>query len=101
MHRTGLRHQMRKLREALDKKDKAAAAGLLKPTFALIDHSIHNGILHRNPAARYKSRLTLRFNALACGRAGAVKTFRRISLRPFITLLLMRRAPAPSARPAL
>ena len=31
MHRTGLRHQMRKLRAALDKKDKAAAAGLLKP----------------------------------------------------------------------
>jgi len=65
MHRTGLRHQMRKLRAALDKKDKAAAAGLLKPTFALIDHSIHKGILHRNTAARYKSRLTLRFNALA------------------------------------
>ena len=64
-HRTGLRHQMRKLRAALDKKDKAAAAGLLKPTFALIDHSIHKGILHRNTAARYKSRLTLRFNALA------------------------------------
>jgi len=56
---------MRKLRAALDKKDKAAAAGLLKPTFALIDHSIHKGILHRNTAARYKSRLTLRFNALA------------------------------------
>ena len=65
MHRTGLRHHMRKLRAALDKKDKAAAAGLLKPTFALIDHSIHKGILHRNTAARYKSRLTLRFNALA------------------------------------
>ena len=65
MHRTGLRHQMRKLRAALDKKDKPAAAGLLKPTFALIDHSIHKGILHRNTAARYKSRLTLRFNALA------------------------------------
>ena len=65
MHGTGLRHQMRKLRAALDKKDKAAAAGLLKPTFALIDHSIHKGILHRNTAARYKSRLTLRFNALA------------------------------------
>ena len=65
MHRTGLRHQMRKLREALDKKDKAAAEGLLKPTFALIDHLIHKGILHPNTAARYKSRLTLRFNALA------------------------------------
>ena len=65
MHRTRLRHQMRKLRTALDSKDKAAALALLKPTLALIDHSIRTGVLHRNTAARYKSRLTLRFNALA------------------------------------
>jgi small subunit ribosomal protein S20 len=65
MHRTKLRHQMRKLRTALDAKDKAGAQALLKPTLALIDHSIHKGILHANTAARYKSRLTLRFNALA------------------------------------
>jgi small subunit ribosomal protein S20 len=64
-HRTRLRHQMRRLREALEKKDKAAAAALLKPTFSLIDHSIHKGILHRNTAARYKSRLAVRFNALS------------------------------------
>ena len=51
--------------EAADKKDKAAAQALLKPTFALIDHSIHKGILHSNAAARYKSRLSVRFNALA------------------------------------
>jgi ribosomal protein S20 len=37
----------------------------LKPTLTLIDHSIHHGILHRNTAAAYKSRLTLAFNALA------------------------------------
>jgi small subunit ribosomal protein S20 len=64
MHTTRLRHQMRKLRTALDSKDKAAAQALLKPTLALIDHSIRKGVLHRNTAARYKSRLTLRFNAL-------------------------------------
>lgn len=65
MHTTKLRHQMRKLRTALEAKDKAAAQALLKPTLALIDHSIHKGILHANTAARYKSRLTLRFNALS------------------------------------
>lgn len=64
-HRTRLRHQLRKLRGAIDSKDKAAAQGLLKPTLALIDHSIHKGIVHRNAAARYKSRLTVRVNALA------------------------------------
>jgi small subunit ribosomal protein S20 len=64
-HTTKLRHQMRKLRTALDAKDKAAAQALLRPTFALIDHSVHKGVLHANTAARYKSRLNLRFNALS------------------------------------
>ncbi len=65
MHRTRLRHQIRKLRAALDAKDKAAAQSLLIATLALIDHSISKRILHPNTAARYKSRLTLRFNALS------------------------------------
>ncbi len=65
MHTTRLRHQIRKLRTALDAKDKAAAQALLRSTLALIDHSIHAGILHPNTAARYKSRLTIRFNALS------------------------------------
>jgi len=64
MHRSKLRNQMRKLRAAIDSKDKAAAEALLKPTLALIDHSVHQGILHANTASRYKSRLTLSFNAL-------------------------------------
>ena len=64
MHRTTLRHQMRKLRQAIDGKDKAAAQDLAKPTFQLIDHSIHKGVLHPNAAARYKSRLNIRLNAL-------------------------------------
>ena len=64
-HRTRLRHQIRKLRVAIESKNKSAAQDLLKPTLALIDHSIHTGVLHRNAAARYKSRLTLGVNALA------------------------------------
>jgi len=64
-HTTQLRHQIRKLRAALKAKDKAAAEALLKPTLALIDHSIHTGALHSNTAAAYKSRLTVAFNALA------------------------------------
>ena len=64
MHRTRLRHQIRKLREAIASKDRAAAQALLKPTFSLIDHSTHKGILHPNTAARYKSRLSLGLSAL-------------------------------------
>lgn len=65
VHTTRLRHQMRKFRAALKAKDKAAAQALLTPTVALIDHSVHKGVLHANTAARYKSRLTLAFNSLA------------------------------------
>jgi small subunit ribosomal protein S20 len=64
-HRSRLRHQIRRLRAAVDSKDKATAQSLLAPTFALIDHSIHKGILHRNTAARYKSRLSMRLKSLA------------------------------------
>jgi small subunit ribosomal protein S20 len=64
-HLTRLRHRLRQLRAAIQAKDKAAAQALLKPTLALVDHSTHKGILHPNTAARYKSRLTLAFNALA------------------------------------
>ena len=61
MHRSKLRHQIRKLRTALDSKDKSAAQVLLAPTLSLIDHSIHKGILHANAASRYKARLSRRF----------------------------------------
>jgi small subunit ribosomal protein S20 len=65
MHRSKLRHQIRKLRTALDSKDKSAAQALLATTLSLLDHSIHKGILHANTAARHKSRLIRRFNTLA------------------------------------
>ena len=64
VHQTRLRHQIRKLRTALEAKDKASAESLLKPTFSLIDHSTHKGVLHPNTAARYKSRLSRRLKAL-------------------------------------
>jgi small subunit ribosomal protein S20 len=64
-HITKLRHQIRKFRAALKAKDKAATGELLKPTLALIDHSVHKGVLHPNTAAAYKSRLTVAYNALA------------------------------------
>ncbi len=63
-HRSALRNQVRRLRAAIDAKDQPAAQSLLAPTLALIDGSIHKGIIHPNTAARYKSRLSVRFNAL-------------------------------------
>lgn len=62
---TRLRHQIRKLRLALDAKDKTQAESLLRPTLAMIDRMIQKGVLHGNTASRYKSRLTVRLNSLS------------------------------------
>jgi len=57
-----LRHQIRAMRQALQKGDRAAAEKLLPKTFSLIDRAAKWGIIKDNTAARYKSRLHARFN---------------------------------------
>ena len=64
-NRTKLRTQIKKLRSALSGGDKKLSQELLQPTIALIDKSVNKGVLHRNTAARYKSRLTVHVNELA------------------------------------
>ncbi len=53
-----LRKQIKKLREALQSKDRDAIQQLLPPTFSLIDKSIKKGTIHENTGNRYKSRLS-------------------------------------------
>jgi small subunit ribosomal protein S20 len=36
----------------------------LNPTISLIDKAVNKGIIHKNTAARYKSRLTKHVNSL-------------------------------------
>jgi small subunit ribosomal protein S20 len=60
-----LRHQIRAMRRLLESKDTAAAAALAPQTFSLIDRSAKWGIIKKNTAARYKSRLTLRLRKVA------------------------------------
>jgi small subunit ribosomal protein S20 len=57
MRKTRLRHAIRALRRALDKKDAQAAATLLPSTFSLVDRAAKWGIIKANTASRYKSRL--------------------------------------------
>ena len=64
-NRSKLRTQIKKLRTALASGDKNQSQELLVPTISLIDKSVNKGILHRNTAARYKSRLTSHVNELA------------------------------------
>lgn len=57
-NRSKLRTSIKKLRTAVAAADKSGSTELLNPTISLIDKSVNKGIIHRNTAARYKSRLT-------------------------------------------
>ncbi|HUF04135.1 MAG TPA: 30S ribosomal protein S20 [Aridibacter sp.] len=63
--RSGLRTQIKKLRAALADGDKTAVQEQLQPTISIIDKMVNKNILHKNTAARYKSRLTKHVNELA------------------------------------
>ncbi len=56
--KTVYRNKIRELRTAIDAKDQAAAAGALPGAIKAIDQAVTKNVLHRNTAARYKSRLT-------------------------------------------
>lgn len=64
-NKTKLRHQIRAMRRALASKDAKAAAEELPRTFSMIDQSAKKGIIKKNTAARYKSKLHTRVKALA------------------------------------
>ena len=63
--KTRLRHQVRTLRRLLEKKDAAGAQAQMPKTFSVIDRAAKWGIIKKNTAARYKSRLAVRLRAVA------------------------------------
>jgi len=63
-NKTRLRHQIRALRRALAGTDANAAKSLLPKTFSVIDKSVKVGVIKKNTASRYKSRLHSRVKAL-------------------------------------
>lgn len=64
-NRSRLRHQIRTMRRLLTSKDPSGASKLLPETFSIIDRSVKLGVIKKNTAARYKSKLHLRVQALA------------------------------------
>lgn len=64
-NRTKLRTSVKKLRAAIAAKKADSAQELLPATISAIDKAVQKGVLHRNAAARHKSRLTGHVNALA------------------------------------
>jgi small subunit ribosomal protein S20 len=65
MRKSRLRHQIRTMRRLLDQKDTSGATKMLPATFSLVDRAAKWGIIKKNTAARYKSRLTLRVRKLS------------------------------------
>jgi len=63
-HRSRMRTAVRKLREMIDGGQSNDAREALTGTLGLIDATAQKGVIHRNAAARTKSRLTLAVNKL-------------------------------------
>jgi small subunit ribosomal protein S20 len=64
-YRSQLRSTLKQIRTVIDSKDKTAAKKELNHAISLIDKMAGKGIIHRNTASRYKSRLNARLSKTA------------------------------------
>ncbi len=62
--RSGMRTTVKSVVYAIEKGDKEAAVEAYKIAVPAIDSSVSKGILHKNKAARSKSRLNARIQAM-------------------------------------
>ena len=58
------RTYLKKVIAAIESGDKEAATASFKETQPIIDKMVSKGIIHKNKAARHKSRLSARINAM-------------------------------------
>ena len=63
--RSALRTAIKKVMKALEGKDKSGAQQAFREAVAVIDKHAGKGLIHKNNAARHKSRLNERVRALA------------------------------------
>ncbi len=63
--RSRLRTALKAIRASLDAKDIDGAKKALSATVSIVDKMATKGIIHRNTAGRYKSRLTARLSKSA------------------------------------
>jgi small subunit ribosomal protein S20 len=60
--RSRLRSALRDIRAAVDSGDASQVKDALRSTISLVDKMAGKGVIHRNAAARYKSRLHKRIS---------------------------------------
>jgi len=63
--RSMLRTAIKRVRTAIETGDKSAAADILQKATSVIDRVADKNIIHKNKAARHKSRLSAAVKALA------------------------------------
>lgn len=64
-NKSKLRGTLRSLREAIAAGDVKVAGEQYRLTASILDKSVQKGVLHKNTASRYKSRLNARVKAVA------------------------------------
>ncbi len=62
--RSMMRTELKKVDAAIAAGDKAAAEGAFKVAVPLLDSLANKGLIHKNKAARHKSRLNAKIRAL-------------------------------------
>lgn len=63
-NKSKLRGTLRSLREAIAKGDAKTLQAAYSATVSVLDKSVQKGVLHKNTASRYKSRLNARVKAV-------------------------------------
>ncbi len=63
-NKSKLRGALRLMRETLAAGDKTTLVTVYRSTVSVLDKSVQKGILHKNTASRYKSRLNARVKAV-------------------------------------
>jgi small subunit ribosomal protein S20 len=72
-NKTHFRSTLRALREALQKGDATTANAEFRAAVSVIDKSVQKGVIHKNTASRYKSRLNARVKAVGAKPASSSK----------------------------
>jgi small subunit ribosomal protein S20 len=62
--RSRLRTGLKALRRLMEAKDATGASAIVPKTFSIVDRAAKWGVIKKNTAARYKSRIALRLRKL-------------------------------------
>ena len=62
--RSMMRTEVKRVFKAIEEGDKSSAEAALKDAVPVLDHMARKGLIHKNKAARYKSRFNAQVRAL-------------------------------------